>query len=429
MKKCLFLIQSLLDQKEDGDQLTPLECHDILCYIADAVLAGGIRRSAMIALFSFDDWDMMTCKAGKWYETQPQRGRANNTAVAVRNRIKRADWDKYWDFVRANNTGEPGIQLTNNPDWGLNPCGEASLRANQGCNLTEINGSAITTQEQLNGAARAAAFIGTLQASYTNFHYLRPVWERQFKKDALLGVGITGLANKDLLSLDFKQAAQIVLEENARVAELLGIKPAARTTLVKPSGTTSLLLGTSSGIHAWYAKFYLRRIKVLKNEALYPYLLETIPELLEDDWEKPHLQAQLVIPIKAPDGAITREDENPIALLERVRFIYENWVQPGHRNGDNTHSVSCTVNVQGDEWEPVAEWMWINQNSYNCISVFPHYGGTHQQLPHQECDEETYLHYSQFMKKLEMDQVLEMDDETNLMGEAACAGGACEITF
>lgn len=428
LEKCLFLIGQIFETKEEGSKLSPLECHDILCHIANAVLAGGIRRSAMICLFSFFDQEMRSCKAGNWRELNPQRGRANNSATALRGTITEED---FWDLfrtIKANRSGEPGLYLTNNLDWGLNPCGEASLRPFQGCNLTEINGSAITTQEELNEAAQSAALIGTLQASYTDFHYLRPVWSRQFKRDALLGIGITGLANKQLLSLDLSEAALIAREENSRVAELLGINKAARITLIKPSGTTSLLLGTSSGIHAWHSKYYIRRVTVLKTEPLYQYLIDNIPELIVDSIEKPDIQALVEIPIKAPEGAIVQSDETPIDLLQRIERVYQDWIKPGHRHGDNSHSISCTINIRDNEWEEVGKWMWENKEKYNCLALFPHYGGTHEQLPHEECTQEKYEELLQHVQQIDLTEIVEWNDDTDLTGELACGAGGCVVT-
>lgn len=429
LKICLIKIEGILESKQDGEKLTTLECHDIQCHIADAVLAGGIRRSAMISLFDIDDFDMLTCKTGNWFELNPQRGRANNSAVGVRSKLDRRTFDTFFDYVQNSGTGEPGLCLTNNPEWGTNPCAEASLRANQGCNLAEINAALIFDQETLDFAATAAGFIGTLQASYTDFHYLRPIWKTVFERDALLGVGITGLASETFLALDLTQAAKSVLDINAKTAAAIGIRPSARSTLIKPSGTTALALGTASGIHDWHSKFYLRRMKLLKNEAMYYYLMSKFPQLIEDDVEKPHIQAVLTIPIKAPEGAITRHDASPVDLLERVADVYQRWVLPGHRKGDNTHSISCTVNVKDNEWATVREWMWENQDSYNCISVFPHYGGTHKQLPFEDCDEETYNRLSSYLTQIDLSEIIETDDETDLAGEAACAGGACEVVF
>lgn len=305
-------------------------------------------------------------------------------------------------------------------------CGEVSLHSMQFCNLTEINGSAIRTQEDFNNAAIAAAFIGTLQAGYTDFHYLRDDWKEVTDKEALLGVGITGLANKDLLGLDFKQAADLVLKTNANTAKKIGINKAARTTLVKPSGTSSIVLGTSSGIHAWFAPYYIRRIRLNKDEAIYKYLKKQFPDLLEDEFHKPDTVAVLSVPQKAPDNAIYRS-ESPIDLLERVKKIKQDWISPGHRKGSNHHNVSVTVSIKDDEWDTVGKWMWTNRDVYNGVSVLPYDGGTYKQAPFEEITESDYHRLFNLLKQIDLTKVKETQDETNLQGEAACAGGACEI--
>jgi len=429
LKKALFLIKCIFQRKEHGSKLTTLECHDILCHIADAVLSGGIRRSAMIALFSFDDEEMLTCKRGEWYVENGQRGRANNSAVALRYRITKDAFVKFFKTVENCRTGDPGLYLTNDPEWGLNPCGEASLRSNQFCNLTSIVAKHCKTQEDLEKAAWAASFIGTLQASYTDFHYLRPVWQRVTEKDALLGVSITGLADSNFLKLDLKSAADVVLRTNKELAEDIGIRPAARTTLVKPEGTGSLVVGSSAGIHAWHNDFYIKRMKLLKSEPLFSFFMNEMPELVEDDIEKPTLQAQLCVPLKAPDGAITRLDEKPVNLLERVKYAYENWVKPGHRSGANSHAISCTVSLRDNEWDDAVEWMWTNRDSYNCLSVFPYWGGTHKQLPLQDISEEKYLEMVSLIKAVDFTQISEAEDNTSQAENLACAGGSCEVSF
>ena len=188
LKDCLHDIQKILDSKENGSQLTTLEVHDIICYIADAVLAGGIRRAALISLFDFDDNDMLTCKFGNWWELNPQRGRSNNSAVILRHRVSKSDFLGLWEKIKASGSGEPGFYFSNNMDWGTNPCCEIALRPFQFCNLTEVNMSNLEDQEDLNGRAKAAAFLGTLQAGYTDFHYLRDIWKKKTEKDALIGV-------------------------------------------------------------------------------------------------------------------------------------------------------------------------------------------------------------------------------------------------
>jgi len=243
----------------------------MLCFIADAVLAGGIRRAAMICLFDMDDQEMLTCKFGDWWELNPQRGRANNSAVILRHKITHDKFIDLWGKIEASGSGEPGFYFSNDADLGCNPCCEIALKPYQFCNLTEINFSNVESQEDLNERAKAAAFLGTLQASYTDFHYLRDIWKRTTEKEALIGVSGTGIASGEVLKYNLKEAAEVVKTENARVAKIIGINKAARTTAIKPSGTTSLVLGTSSGIHAWHSAYFIRRMRLGKNEAIYKY--------------------------------------------------------------------------------------------------------------------------------------------------------------
>lgn len=426
LRECLVKIEGMLDAKETGDQLTAIEVHDIICHIADAVLAGGIRRAALISLFSADDEEMLAAKAGNWWELNPQRGRANNSVVLMRHRIDRDTFMSIWDRVRESGSGEPGFYFSNDKDWGTNPCCEIGLRPYQFCNLTEVNVSDVTTQSELEERVSAAAFIGTLQASYTDFHYLRPVWQRNTEKDALIGVSMTGIASGGILDLDLNAASLVVKKENRRVAMQIGINPAARTTCVKPAGTTSLTLGTSSGIHAWHNDYYIRRLRVGKNEAIYSYLLESLPELIEDDKFRPHDTAIIMVPQKAPQGAITR-DESALDLLKRVKHISETWIKGGHQNGNNTHNVSATVTIKKEEWAAVGEWMWLNRRSYNGLSVLPFSDHTYIQAPFEDCTEEEYESLLKFVKRVNLDLIKEQEDNTDLQGELACAGGSCTI--
>jgi hypothetical protein len=752
LKDCLHNIRKVFDGAIEarglGTQLTTLEVHDIVCYIADAVLAGGIRRAALISLFSFNDEDMLTCKFGSWWELNPQRARANNSAVALRHRIKKKDFFEFWEKVKASGCGEPGIYFTNDKEWGANPCVEIGLRPNQfcvsgdtklitktgietiesaidkeieiwngvewsavkpyktgdndelyrisfsdgsyldatanhkflakkqwesefkeyetlelitlleeygrsiqiprsnitsgdgiknhnayeygfflgdgfvdgkqlyaslynedkklpligtkydrkyynwngkeyekikfdtldyefgvklktgnslsdiftwdresilmfiagwidadgskanngcrlygkeeyirdaqllltkvginssvnlmseagtetnlgtrknsvwylqipnasaipsqrldlskgkdvafkgkyqiiksitkldgthksycltedklhqcvfnnvltkQCNLTTVNVSDVESQEDLNNRVRAAAFIGTLQASYTDFHYLRDIWKRTTEKEALIGVSMTGIGSGAVLNLNLEEAATVVKEENKRVAKLIGIKSAARTTCIKPEGTASLVVGSSSGIHAWHAPFYIRRMRLGKNEAIYKYLKTVIPDLLEDEMLKPDLEGVLSIPIKAPDGSIFR-DESALELLERGKLFATRWVTPGHLSGANKHNVSITVSVKDNEWDEVGIWMWENRNLYNGISVLPYDGGTFIQAPFEECTEEVYSSMLNKCHAINLKEVIEDEDRTALKEEAACTGGACTLT-
>lgn len=426
LKTCLFNLQRILDRKQAGDKLGTLEVHDMLCFVADAVLSGGIRRAALISLFDVDDEDMLTCKFGSWWELNPQRGRANNSAVVIRHKVTEDTFKGLWEKIKASGSGEPGLYFSNNADWGTNPCCEIALRPFQFCNLTEINASDIVDQVDLNARAKAAAFIGTLQASYTDFYYLRDIWQKTTEKDALIGVGITGIASGAILPLDLTQASNIVKEENERIAKIIGINPAARTTCIKPSGTTSLVVGSSSGIHAWHSEHYIRNIRFGKNEAIYKYLAANHPEIVQDEFFKPHEQAVVGIPVKAPENAIFRT-EPAIQLLERIKKFSLEWVKPGHRKGDNTHNVSATVSVGEDEWEVVGQWMWENRHCYNGLSVLPRNDHSYVQAPFEECSKERFEELYSKLKNIDLTKVIEMSDNTDLSGEIACTNGVCEI--
>ena len=428
LKTCIRQIKSILNEKEEGSQLEPIEVHDVVCHIADAVLAGGIRRAALISLFSADDQEMISSKTGKWWEKNPQRARANNSAVLVRHRVEKDFFDEVWDRIEHSNAGEPGIYFTNDKDWGTNPCCEIGLRPFQFCNLCEVNVANVESQEDLNERVRCAALVGTLQASYTDFHYLRSVWQRTTEKEALLGIGLTGVGSGLAQNLDMKAASKIAKEENLKIAGLLGIKAAARVTTIKPSGTSSMVLGCSSGIHAWHNDYYIRRVRVGKNEDIYQYLINNHPELVEDEYFRPHDTAVISVPQKAPVGAILRH-ESALELLERVKWFSRNWIKPGHSRGSNTHNISATVSIKEGEWKAVGEWMWENRKFYNGLSVLPYNGGTYKQAPFEDCDEITYNTMMNSLQDIDLSMIAEVDDNTNLAGEIACAGGACEVKY
>lgn len=463
--------------KAIGRQLTGLNVHDLACSIADSVRAGGIRRAAMICLFDRLDTDLLTCKSNintqltylsgelnqygrrevgaldiygqevvlhlsqeeldhwvetnklPWYYTAPTRARANNSAVLPRMTTTQEEFQVLMSIVEVSGCGEPGIFWTNNTDDGTNPCVEIALRAYQMCNLVEIHAGKITTQEEFNEAARAAAFLGTLQAGYTDFHYLNPRWKETCEEDALLGISMTGIASGTLENLSMEEAVQAAKETNKIIAHMLGINPAARLTCVKPAGTTSLVLGTSSGVHAWFAPYYIRRMRAGKDEELVQYLLQVAPELVEQDVTDPK-QVVLSFPQKAPEGAITR-DESMFDLLERVKRLNLEWVAPGHSIGSNKHNVSCTISVKPDEWPALTEWMWDNRTCYNGISVMPYFGSqAYAQMPFEEIDEARYLEMLPLLQKIDISHVFEQNgDGIDLAGELACAGGQCEVSF
>ena len=427
LRECLIKLDGILTAKEEGGKLQPVEVHDMICHIADAVLAGGIRRAALISLFSADDDEMIASKVGNWWEKNPQRGRANNSIVLMRHRITEEYFTDLWERVKNSNSGEPGFYFSNDKDWGTNPCCEIALRPYQFCNLTEINASDLETQEEYEARAKVAAFIGTLQAGYSDFHYLRDIWRKTTEKDALIGVSMTGIASGKVANLDMEAAANIVREENERVAKIIGINRATRTTCVKPAGTTSLTLGTSSGIHAWHAPYYIRRLRVGKNETIYTHLAIHHPEMIEDEYFRPHDTAVICVPQMAPEGAITRK-ESALQLLKRVKEVSDKWVKAGHRRGQNTHNVSATISIKPDEWNDVGDWMWENRGCYNGLAVLPYDGGSYVQAPFEHCSAERYEALLKDLTEVDLTKVIEVDDNTNLTGELACAGGACEIT-
>tara|TARA_R110000787_G_scaffold62614_10_gene141480 strand:- start:2672 stop:4537 length:1866 start_codon:yes stop_codon:yes gene_type:complete len=427
LKECLMKVQGILTGKTDGDMLSSLDVHDIICHIADAVLAGGIRRAALISLFSAYDERMISCKSGDWWELNPQRGRANNSAVLMRHKITKEFFMDLWKRVELSGAGEPGIYFNNDKDWGTNPCCEIALRPYQFCNLCEVNVSDISSQEDYEARVKAASFIGTLQAGYTDFHYLREIWKDTTERDALIGVSMTGIASNKVLKLDMKKAADVVKRENSRIAKIIGINKAARTTCVKPAGTTSLVLGTSSGIHAWHNDYYVRRLRVGKNEAIYSYLLENHPELIEDEYFRAHDTAVISVPQASPKNSIVRT-ESAFELLDRVKKVSSEWVSPGHRTGSNTHNVSATISLKENEWDDAGEWMWKNRDSYNGLSVLPYNGGTYKQAPFEDITKAQYDKLVKSLGEIDLTNVIELDDNTDLSGELACSGGSCEVT-
>ena len=237
---------------------------------------------------------------------------------------------------------------------------------------------------------------------------------------------MTGIGSGTVLGYDMASAAKVVKKENIRVAKLIGINKSARCTTVKPAGTTSLTLGTSSGIHAWHNDYYIRRLRVGKNESMYKYLNEHHPELVEDEYFRPHDTAVIQIPQKAPKGSILRT-ESPFQLLERVKKVAQEWVTSGHRNGSNTHNVSATISLRDNEWDYAGEWMWENRKHYNGLAVLPYHGGTYTQAPFEDITEEKYNEMMKYLTEIDLSNIIEEKDETDLKGELACAGGSCEI--
>lgn len=411
-----------------GRKLRPIECHDIFCFTAEAVLAGGVRRSSLISFFDKFDTEMLNAKQGEWWVRNPQRRMANNSAVFDRATTTQEEFNAVFDACIKSNSGEPGFFFTSDIEVGSNPCCEIALNHNQLCNLSSVNMTGITGEKDLNNRMYAAAMIGTLQASYTDFNYVGDNWKRVTENEALLGVSQTGIADAANLTADqLRKCAELIKEVNAKYAKKIGINPAARTTCVKPEGNTSCFLGSSSGIHARYDDYYLRRIRVNKLDNLAKYMQSEIPELVEQDLFTSN-DLVITVPQRSPEGAILRKNESAVQLIDRVIFYHNNWIKPGHTSGVNTHNVSCTVEYLPEEVDELRQKLWETRHSYNGISLLPKDTSSYKQAPFESCSKETYEETLKKIKHLDFSKVLEFEDNTELAGAIACGGGACEFT-
>lgn len=380
LDKIEYLIQGRILRGEN--RLRPVDVYDISMHAADAVLSGGVRRSATICLFSPDDEEMANAKTGNWFVDNPQRGRSNNSAVIVRDEVTREQFATLMKSIKE--FGEPGFYFVDDKDFTTNPCVEIGMYPQingksgwQGCNLTEINGGKCTSKEEFFKACRAGAILGTLQAGYTDFKFLSETSKAIFKREALLGVSVTGWMNNPDVLLDEdveKQGAEIVKQVNEQVAKLIGINPAARTTCVKPSGNASVLLQTSSGIHAEHSPRYLRHIQLNKDSEVAQLLLESNPYMVEESvWSTNKTDYCVGFPIITPEGSLYREDLYATKLLEKVKLVQNAWVEAGTRveacaDPRIRHNVSNTVTVMPHQWSEVEDYVFNNRYHFAGIS-------------------------------------------------------------
>lgn len=465
LKESLESIRRILDIAT-GRRLRPIECYDIMCLAADAVLSGGIRRSAMICLFSLEDSEMMNAKTGDWYAKHPWRANSNNSVMLKRDEVKKKNFKRIFEMTKQ--WGEPGFYFCNDYDHGTNPCCEIGLyptltideevmklladREQRGkwnpkvkigekytgwafCNLVELNAAKFSTLDDYLTAAKAATIIGTLQASYTDFPYLGWVSEVIAEKDSLLGVGMTGIMDAPDIALnrDFQRmVAGKIIEWNKEYSEKIGIKPASRTTCVKPSGTTSLELGcVASGHHPHHARRYIRRVVANELEPTFIYFRSINPEMCV---KKPDGDWVIEFPVEAPDGAIVKADMGAIEFLECVKQTQLNWVIPGTANTTSglTHNVSNTCVVKEDEWNEVSEYLWDNRTHFTGVSFLSATGDKKYAFaPNEaivtEADEAKWNYLLANYKPVDYSKMVEDEDGTDLTGEVACAGGACSI--
>jgi ribonucleoside-diphosphate reductase alpha chain len=414
----------------EGRKLRPIEVHDVVCYIADVVVVGGVRRAALISLFDQDEEEMLLSKSGAWWQRAPQRARANNSAVLIRGK---SNYIHFRDTLRAcleSKAGEPGVFWTNDPDYGTNPCAEISLQSQGLCNLTEINAAVCENEFDFAQAAYYATVLGTFQAALTNFNYVKPRWKQIAEQDALLGVSITGQAQnwENLKRWDLAEIADMTRLWNKELAHELGINHAARITTTKPSGTTSTVLGTTAGIHGAYAPYYLRRVRIAKDDPLAVYLSNSLPsELVETDEFQPSLNC-IALPIQMP--GIVASKESCIEQLERAKYIQENWIKPGHDRGPNMHNVSLTCYYRGEQDQKDLDvWMWNNRDSYAGISLLPLDENTYVQAPYEAISKERYEELLGKVLSCELDlSEVQYEQKHDLRAQTSgCEGDKCSI--
>jgi ribonucleoside-diphosphate reductase alpha chain len=384
LRESLEKVRNLLDTITEVRKLRPIECYDIMMHLSNAVLSGGVRRSATICLFSPDDEEMMKAKTGDWMVKQPQRARSNNSVILIRENTSKELFKSIMENVKQ--FGEPGFVWLDDAEMLVNPCAEISLYAYdaQGvsgisfCNLSEINMKKCTEEKDFFDACKAAAIVGTLQAGYTKFPYLGEVTENIVKREALLGVSMTGMMDQPEIAFDpetQKIGARLIKATNEKISKILGINAAARLTCVKPSGTSSAILGSSSGIHPHHARRYIRRVQANKIEEPVKFFQKINPSAVEQSvWKENDFVINFLCEIEA--GARMKNDLSAIELLEKVKTTQQNWVKGGTVKSRCVkewlnHNVSNTIVVRENEWDEVIDFIWKNRDYFCGISLLP----------------------------------------------------------
>jgi len=432
----LFSFAVNLFKGAKGRKLNSLECHDLMCKIGEVVVVGGVRRSAMISLSDLDDERIRYAKAGPWWETAPHRALANNSAVYNETPTV-GKFMEEWLSLYNSHSGERGIfnreaarktvekygHRDPNYEFGTNPCSEIVLRPYQFCNLTEVVVRHDDTKETLLQKVRVASILGTIQATFTKFPYLRKVWQRNTEEERLLGVSLTGIYDNLRLCTEGEELNELLseLREEARranheFADLLGIPRSASITCVKPSGTVSQLVDSASGIHPRHSKFYVRRVRGDKKDPLSQFLVQQgVPA--EDCVYKPTQTTVFSFPQRAPDG-LTRADVNPISHLSLWLTYQRYWCE---------HKPSVTISVEEKDWPAVGAWTWEHFGEISGVSYLPYDGGTYRQAPYEEISEEEYNKLKAKMPTIDWEAFTELTDNVEGVQTLACVAGVCEI--
>ena len=423
-----------------GRKLNSIECHDIMCKIGEIVVVGGVRRSAMISLSNLSDDRMRHAKSGQWWESQGQRALANNS-VAYTEKPDVETFMREWTALIESKSGERGIfnrvasqkQASKNDrrdpnyEFGTNPCSEIILRPYQFCNLTEVVVRATDTLEDLERKVRLATILGTIQSTYTKFPYLRKVWQKNTEEERLLGVSLTGIMDNPLMTTKNKELEKtlehlrsVAVVTNREWADRLGIPVSAAITCVKPSGTVSQLVDSASGIHTRHSSYYIRTVRGDNKDPLTQFMIDQgIPS--EPCVMKPETTTVFSFPVKSPEGAVTRNDMSAIEQLETWLMYQRHWCE---------HKPSVTVSVKEDEWLDVGAFVYKHFDEMSGVSFLPYDGGTYQQAPYQECDEDTYKEaFGSMPESIDWSDLAEYEAEDNTSGmqTMACVSGMCEI--
>lgn len=422
-----------------GRRLTSVECHDIMCKVADIVVVGGVRRSAMISLFDCTDDRMSKAKFGAWWEGAPQRALANNSAVYENRKPDVGFFMNKWTELYESKSGEPGffsraacqkIAARNGRrdpehDFGTNPCSEIILRPFQFCNLTEVVVRSNDSLESLQRKVRIATILGTIQSTFTDFKYLRKKWQDTCNEERLLGVSLTGICdNLHVLASgsNLKALKEVAVETNKEWAERLGINQSAAITCVKPSGTVSQLVNSASGLHTRHSPYYLRTVRADNKDPITAFLKDqgvyNEPCVMKGD-----TTTVFYFPIKAPEESLTRHGQSAIEALELWANLQEHWCE---------HKPSATINVKEEEWPEVGAWVYRNFDTLSGVSFLPYDGGTYKQAPYTEVTEEEWNDWVSKHPPVTIDweamSEYEREDNTTGSQELACTGGSCEIT-